>query len=70
MRKHNQIHTLGALHCKAHFGPKNTVVALPRTQKPVSECYVIERLIGTTVEWYEYCTLLHPVGGIHVIGTM
>jgi len=24
MRKHNQIHTLGALHCKAHFSPKNT----------------------------------------------
>ena len=41
MRKHNQVHTLGAPHYKAHFrllrklkdfkcalGPKNTVVAL------------------------------------------
>jgi len=52
------------------YGRKNTVVALncsqaiiffPCTQKPVSECYVIERFMGTIVEWYEYCGLLDTV---------
>jgi len=50
------------------YGPKNTVVALiysqaiiclPHTQNPVSECYVIERFMGTIVEWYEYCAFAH-----------
>jgi len=50
------------------YGPKNTVVALicsqaiiclPRTQKPVSECYVIQQFMGTIVEWYEYCAFAH-----------
>jgi len=31
MRNHNQIHTLGAPHGKAHFGPKNTVTAHAKT---------------------------------------
>jgi len=78
MRKHNQIHTLGAPHYKAHFRflrKLNTVVALicsqviislPRTQKPVSECYVIQRFTGTIVEWYEYCALLDAVGGLRI----
>jgi len=30
--------------------------------KPGSECYVIDRFIGTIAEWSEYCTLLDAVG--------
>jgi len=54
---------------------KNTVVALicsqaiiclPRTQKPVSKCYVIERFMGTIVEWYEYCPLPVLPTGLNV----
>jgi len=45
-------------------------VALPCTQKPVSECYVIEWFIGTIVEWHEYCALLDAVRVMHVIGTV
>jgi len=32
-----------------------------------SECYVIDRFIGTIAEWSEYCILLNAVGGQHVI---
>jgi len=35
------------------------IICLPRTQKPVSRCYIIERLMGTIVEWYEYCAFAH-----------
>jgi len=35
--------------------------------KPVSECYVIERFMGTIVEWYEYCALLDAVGGLRIL---
>jgi len=57
-------------------GPKNAVVALiclqeiiclRHTQKPVSECYVIERFMGTIVEWYEYCALFDAVGRLHIL---
>jgi len=40
------------------------IICLPRTQKTVSECYVIEWIMGTIVEWYEYCALLDAVGGL------
>ena len=43
------------------------IICLPRTQKPVGECYVIERLMGTIVEWYEYCALLDAVGGLRIL---
>ena len=83
MRKHNQIHILGALShyeklkmvLSAPCGPKNTVIALiclqaficsPRSQKPVSECYVIQLFMGTIVEWYEYSQLLAAVGGLPI----
>jgi len=36
-------------------------------QKPVSECYIIERFMGTIVEWYEYCALLDAVGGLRIL---
>jgi len=58
------------------YGQKSAVVALicsqaiiclPPTQKPVSECYVIERLMGTIVQWYEYCALLNAVGGLRIL---
>jgi len=58
------------------YGRKNTVVALncsqaiiffPCTQKPVSECYVIERFMGTIVEWYEYCGLLDAVWWLRIL---
>jgi len=84
MRKHNQIHILGALShyeklkmvLSAPCGPKNTVIALiclqaiiclPCSQKPVSECYVIDQFMGTIVEWYEYCPLLAAVGGLRIL---
>jgi len=36
------------------------IFCLLRTQKPVSECYVnMERFMGTTVEWYDYCAFVH-----------
>jgi len=60
----------------APYSPKNTVIALicsqaiiclPRTQKPVSVCYIIQWFVGTIVEWYEYCALLDAVGGLHIL---
>jgi len=38
--------------------------------KPGSECYVIDRFIGTIAEWSEYCTLPDAVGGLHVVKTV
>jgi len=38
-------------------------ICLARTQKPVSECYVIEWFMGTIVEWYKYCALLVQLEG-------
>jgi len=35
------------------------IICLPRTQKPVSECYVIERFVGMIVVWYKYCVFAH-----------
>jgi len=43
------------------------IICLPRTQKPVSECYVIDRFMGTIVEWYEYCPLLDAIEGLHIL---
>jgi len=43
------------------------IICLPRSQKPVSECYVIERFMGTIMEWYEYCPLLAAVGGLPIL---
>jgi len=60
----------------APYGPKNTVIALislqasiclPRSQKPVGECCVIELFMGTIVEWYEYCPLLAAFGGLPIL---
>jgi len=42
------------------------IIFLPRTQKPVSECYIIERFMGTVVKWYEYCPLLVLPTGLYV----
>jgi len=60
----------------APYGLKNAAVALiclqaiiclPRMQKPVSKCYVIERLMRTTVEWYAYGALLDAVRGLRIL---
>jgi len=43
------------------------IICLPRTQKPMNECYIIERFMGTIVEWYEYCAWLDAVGGLRIL---
>jgi len=35
--------------------------------QPGSECYVIERFIGTIAVWSEYCTLLDAVGDLRLV---
>ena len=35
--------------------------------KPGSECYVIDRFIGTIAEWSEYCALFDAVEGLCVV---
>jgi len=43
------------------------IICLPRTQKPASECYVIERFMGTIAEWYAYCLLLDLARGLRIL---
>jgi len=36
-------------------------------EKSESECCIIDRFIGTILEWSEHCILLNAVGGLRVI---
>jgi len=36
-------------------------------QKPVIECYIIERFMGTIVEWHAYGVLLDAIEGMPIV---
>jgi len=36
-------------------------------QKPVIECYIIERFMGTIVEWHVYGVLVDAIGGMPIL---